>query len=849
MAWSGLKDLMQGGKDGVKNTLDSFKEDAETVKNKAVDQITSKISSTMQNMGKQLKLKVDISAMLSKFNSLGNILDKLPFGIGSKLNSLLTGFINSQISTLKRAASETAKSAYKAMKHMVTASINRLVDTVMSHLSMSDEMYLAGIKPLYKMGSNISYKNNYARNLAIKMDYSKTLEWIDGKIGIVYGIIDSKPKSNATQLLSTVSGKSCIKIFKYVFDKLKSENKIVVSNIKNYEAQIRTQENLIKASNSNIEIYNEEYTKEETTEIRRGELEVIIELERLQIKEYEKVKSELKNDKKVWDNYDYQYRKLLAQQFKKLLTYSVGNFNTDTVREYVDRFEIKPAWFGDYDPDFNGAFKFTKTDVDVMAPFYTGKGFNRNIKEELGDTRLVQTSKIPKYITLKNIYMKYIYILLNSVNIYGLDNQLSSQVLYERLCYNTMDFLTQLADEALGTMIEDGLGRLGIDVLLAIESAIYDYSVTFEDLMKTPTQKKYVQLQSYTQEMPVPLIPFEETEPDYSIIDPTKNKLTANELKNILQYYLKQLSKSDKYLPLFELYKLFKSYYDRNDDNSIFYGNFIVTYFSLSGLEADFDAMEYFGNLETNVIINTYITSLDNIYYKHYQDMFEVPEDSEILNECNTIFQTNYLYLKELAIDRMVNNMTNAEVYSNLLLIYTTLGEYATKTTIKRDETVELLKFLRKHYTENAYTINFYIQVYLNGLDDITRRKRLKDILKDLDNELLNNEVFKTLKETLFNKLLLSIYPSYSLIVQIENASDIDINDQETIKQVEDNYKDYFLTQAYYRDFDNKVWQILTESLGEDLEKSFDTFQPPEYLNYVVFYNTDNEEVEETETV
>lgn len=190
MAWNGFKDVFQG----TKNTLDSFKEDAESVKNQAVDKITNKISSAMQDMGKQLKLKVDISAMLSKFNSLGNILNKLPFGIGSKLNSLLTGFINSQISTLKRAASETAASAYKAMKHMVTASINRLADTVMSHLSMSDEMYLAGIKPLYKMGSNLSYKNNYARSLAIKMDYSKTLEWIDGKIGMSYGIIDSKPK-------------------------------------------------------------------------------------------------------------------------------------------------------------------------------------------------------------------------------------------------------------------------------------------------------------------------------------------------------------------------------------------------------------------------------------------------------------------------------------------------------------------------------------------------------------------------------------------------------------------------------------------------------------------------------
>lgn len=823
----------------VKNVLDSFQEEAEKKKNQAVDQVTSKLSETMMDVGQKLKNKLNLGGLLAKFNSLMDLLNNLPFG--SKLSALLKNFINSQISSLKRLASETAASTFRALKHMATAAINRLVDTAMSHLALTDEMYLIGIKALYAIGSNVSYKNNYARQTAIKMDFAKTLEWIDDKIGMRYSLIESKPSSNASSVLSTVSGKSCINIWKYVFDILKAENQVVVSNVKNFEAQIKTQKNLIKGCEAAIEACDEEFTKEETTETRRDELTVMIALERKNIQLINDTIKSLEKEKRTWDNYDYKYRKLLAQQFKKLLTYSVGNFNTDKVREYIYDYNIKPAWFGDYDPDFNGAFKFTKGDVDTMAPFYKGAGFNKNIREELGDTRLVQTSKLPKYITLRNIYLKYIYILMNSVNIYGRDNQLSSQVLYERLCYNTMDFLTQLADEALGMLIEDGLGRLGIDVLLGIESAIYDYTKTFEGTMKTPTQKKYIQLMSYSQEMPVPLVPIEDSSPDYSDLNPTTNKLTPSELKNVLQYYLKQISKKDKYLPYYELFKLVKEKYDLNNDNSVFYQKYIVTYFSLTGCDPSFDSVEFFGNIDPSIIVTSYITVMDHIYYKKYQKSFNVTDDSEIIIELNEIFKKNFEYLKNFAIEQMVNNMTDAEVYSNLLYIYITLGEYATKPGVSRELNAEILKFLRKHYTEAAYTLSFYIQAYLSGLDLLTRRVKLKEILKDLEEQLVNNELFKWLKENtdVINKVLITIYPSYSLIIKIEQGADIDINDKDTINRIEEEYQDYFLSKVMYKDFDNKVWQLLTETLGENLDHSIEDIKPPKYLDYVVFYNTD----------
>lgn len=821
--------------ESVKNALDSFREEAETIKSKKTNELTKELEEQMKETGSKLK-----NRFAPWMDGLTDLLDKMgdiPFK--DKLSKMATDFLNSQISNLIKLASETMVSGWEALKHIVTATVDRVLDTVISHLSITDEMYLLGIQPLYAMGSNLSYSSDYARNTAIKMDFPKTLEWIDKQLGVSYGLIDNIQRGKTNSTLSAATSKSCIKIFDYVFSNLKKENDVVLSNIKSYEYQIKSKKGDIKTCEEMKNVYNEEYTRSDTTDVRREELEVLIGIQDKSIQEIEKQIKDIESEKKVWDNYNFNYRQLLAQHFKKLLVYSVGNFDTDKVNEYVKKYNIIPAWFGDYDPEFNGKFKFTQMDVNSMAPFYTGDGFNKQIKNDLGDTRLVQTSKLPTYIILKNVYLKKIYILLNSVNIYGRNNQLSSEVLYERLKYPTMDFLSQLADEALGYMIDDGLGRLGIDVLLKIESAIYDYTKSIEGTMIPPTQKKYFQRMSYFDEIPVPLIPYESPDDinNPNLSNPTTNQLRSSELRSMLLYYLNQLNKDLKYKPLFDLYTRIKEKYSSNSGvKQEFYKQYLNKFFALNATDPSFEGEEFFKKLDETYIMNTYTTIMDNIYYKRYKDQFGIIDDStNIPSEMNQIFLDNYTYLKEFSINNMVSKMTNDEIYSNLLFIYNILGEKAVHYNTKNEISVELLKFIRKHYTENAYTPTFYIQKYLDSLSVEERKNKLIDILKDLDKQMMDNSIFINLKSEVINNIYLQIYPTYGGVIKIEEGVDIDIDDPKIKNEIEKDYKDYWLIKSLIRDFDNKNWLETFKTPIDDLNNT--NFKPDEALNYVVFFN------------
>ena len=821
----------------IKNSLDAFREESEKTKNKTVDQTTTQLRDKMLETGNQLKNK--FMPWLSNLQNMLKMLGDLPFL--DKLRKLLENFLNSQISGLINKMTETMQSGWAAIKHLATASIERLIDTVVSHLSVPDEVYLAGIKPLYAIGSNLSYKSDYARNIAIKMDFVKTLKWIDGKLGIKYGLIDSTEKSKTNSTLSNTCSGSCVLIFDYIFEQLKAENNIVLSNLKSYEAQIKSKNADIETINALIDSYNDEYGLKETTEIRREEINVLIGLEKINIKNIEKEISELNKAKKIWDNYDFDYKQTLAKYFKNLMVYSVGNLNADKIRDYTQKYNIIPAWFGDYDPLFNGKFKFTSNEVNIMAPFYNGNGFNKQIKSDLGDTRLVKTSKLPKYITLRNVFLKKIYILMNSINIYGTGNQLSSQVLYERLSYNTMDFFTQLADEALGYMIDDGLGKLAIDTLLNIESAIYDYTKKMERAMTPPTQKEYFQRMSYLEDIPVPIIPYDDEElgKDPNLLDPTNNKLSPNELKNLIHYYLRILKVENKYKPLNDLYNKFKDMYENsgnNEEKKIFYQKFILSYFSIMGLEPKFIYENYAKTLNFDYIRNSYTSIMDLIYYKKYKNIFGFVDDStNIPSEMNEIFINNYRYLRHIAIDDMVDSMSEVDIYSNLLLVYNVLGEFAIRSSTDNATREELLNFIRKHYTIEAYTTNFKIQIYLNMLSATDRSDKLKEVLKDLDEQCISNEIFKKLKSLLINAILLQIYPSYGAIIKIEEGSDIDINDSKVKSEIESEYEEYWKVRKLIKDFDNKLWTDTMIAFGEDLNDT--EFKPDKKLDYVVYFN------------
>ena len=126
-------------------------------------------------------------------------------------------------------------------------------------------------------------------------------------------------------------------------------------------------------------------------------------------------------------------------------------------------------------------------------------------------------------------------------------------------------------------------------------------------------------------------------------------------------------------------------------------------------------------------------------------------------------------------------------------------------------------------------------------MDNAKRRKLLKHIIKELDYNISNDDKWAGLKD-IFDKIFTQIFPDYSIIIKVEEGTDIDIDDEDIIHDIENDYKNPNLID-YIRDFDNKIWQVDTKSPGDD--KTTDVFIPDKYLDYVIFYNPNIENTAE----
>lgn len=824
------------GKDGqsAETAMMSYVEEAESKKNQKIDEITTELSSTVKSYGEKLKNKFNFGGVLSKLQNALDKLGNLPFG--DKLKALAKSFLSSQLSKFKKLAEESAASAWRAAKAMAKSMVDKVLNMVLTRIYLPDIVYLMTIQSLYKIGSNLEYNDNYARKKALAADYVLSVAWIDETIGLSYSLI-SNPSRTKSEINKTTKG-SCVKIFDYMLEYLYYENKTVLRNIKSYEYQIKLLKNDIKTHESVIDALEEEYSKEKTTEDRREELKVLIKLEEQSIKSIEDDIKNIEEEKQVWDDYDYSYKNTLASSFKSLIVNSVGNLTKDLLAEYIHKYNVKPAWFGDYDPDFNGRYKFTASDVNYMAPFYNESGFIKNVQSDLGDTRLVKTSKLPKYITLRNIYLKYIYVLMNSTNIYGYGNQLSSQVLYERLCYNTMDFLSQQVDKFLGEMIEDGLGKAAIDTLNAIERAIYEYTLLVEKSFNDPLGTDYMQLMSYGQQIPAPLTPnsvTSSTPDDLAFV----SKLTNEEMEKALKYYFRYTKSSSHPLLLKQLFTDVKKYYD-DETNEVLksfwyeFGNYYFGNKSLTDLEID--------NIDTyssNYIMLVYTNCLLEIYTEDYKNNVGNIEDyTEIDKKTKELFDKHFKILKNQFYNDVIIDMTDGEVYQHLVFIYNVLGDYGVKNIKYKDF---IFTFIRKHYTNDAYTPSFYIEKYLESLDITGRKTKLITIMQDLDTSVTENpEIYKVIKSATVDKILIAMLPEFAFIVDIDKAKDFDINDPDIKKEIEEDYRNNQLLgnfQVWIKDFDIEPLDPDQDGIYEiDIDKIYNVINNDN--NRIIFYNT-----------
>lgn len=820
-------------KQSAETAMMSYVEEAEKKKNQKIDEITKELSTTVKSYGEKLKNKFNYGGVLSKLqNALGK-LGNLPFG--DKLKALAKSFLSSQLNKFKKLAEESAAAAWRATKAMAKSIVDKVLNMVLTRIYLPDAVYLLSIQALYKIGSNLEYNNNYARSKAFAADYVLSIAWIDDTIGLSYSLI-ANPSKTTSELNKAARG-SCVKIFDYILEYLLYENKTVLRNIRSHEYEIKLLESDVKTHESVIEALEEEHSKEATTDDRRDEIEVLITIEKNEIKNIEKQIEAEKKEKKTWDDYDYKYRTTLASSFKALIVNSVGNLTKDLISEYLYKYNVKPAWFGDYDPDFNGRYKFTSSDVNYMAPFYNESGFISNVQSSLGDTRLVKTSKLPKYIVLRNIYLKYIYVLMNSVNIYGTGNQLSSQVLYERLCYNTMDFLSQQVDKFLGEMIEDGLGKMAIDTLNKIERAIYDYTVLVEKSFNDPLGTDYMQLMSYGQQIPAPLVP-NSTQSDTP--SDLTSKLSDEEMEKALKYYFRYVKSGNHPSLLKQLFLDLRNKYETENDEKLkyFWYEFTNYYFGdKSVTDLDVDNIDTYSS---NYMMIVYTNCLLEMYTEEYKENIGLLDDyTEIDKVITELFNKHYKILKNQFYTDIISDLSDGQIYQYLILIYNILGDYGSKNV---KYSLFIFTFLRKHYTNDAYTPSFYIEKYLDSLSDSDKRTKLIEILQDLDTSVTDNpEIYKAIKKNTVDKILIAILPEFGYIVEIDNAKDFDINDQDIKDRIEEEYRNNQLLgnfKVWIKDFDIETLGPNKDGVYElDIDKIYNVVNGDN--NRIIFYNTE----------
>lgn len=822
---------------GATSAMMSYKESSEKKKNVKINELTKDLSTTVKSYGEKLKGKFNYGGVLSKLNSALDKLGNIPFG--DKLKALAKNFLSSQLSKFKKLAEESAAAAWRAAKAMAKSIVDKVLNMVLTRIYLPDVVYLMTIQGLYKVGSNLEYNDNYARKKALAADYVLSVAWIDETIGLSYSLIGNP--SRTTSEINKAARGSCVKIFDYMLEYLLFENKTVLRNIRSYAYDIKLLENDIKTHESVITALENEHSKKITTQTRREEIEVLIEVEKNTIKEIKTKIKAVEKEKKVWDDLDYQYRTTLASSFKNLIVNSVGNLTKDLLAEYIYKYNVKPAWFGDYDPDFNGRYKFNSSDVNYMAPFYNESGFIQDVQQKLGDTRLVKTSKLPKYIVLRNIFLKYIYVLMNSTNIYGRGNQLSSQVLYERLCYNTMDFLSQQVDKFLGTMIEDGLGKFAIDTLNAIERAIYDYTVLVEKSFNDPLGTDYMQLMSYGQQIPAPLVP---NSTQSSVNQPdditSTKKLTNEEMEKALKYYFRYTKSSNHPVLMKSLFTDLKNKYasENNETLKSFWYLFTNYYFgNKSVTDLDIDNIDTYSS---GYIMLVYTNCLYEMYTGDYKDnVGSLSDYTEIDKEIKKLFEKHFKALKDQFYHDIVSDLTDGQIYQYHILIYNILGEYGVKNV---KYSLFLFTFLRKHYTQEAYTPPFYIEKYLDSLSSEEKKNKLVKVLQDLDTSLVENpEIYKVIKKETIDKILIAILPEFGYIIDIDKAKDFDINDPSIKDQIEEDYRNNLLLgsfQVWIKDFDIEPLDPDGDGVYElDIDKIYNVVNADN--NRIIFYNAE----------
>lgn len=863
--------------EGSSSVMDSYEKKPDDDINKAADEGIQQISDYVQKVGADKKFSFSLDSLknlgLDKLDSFSDLKGKFDAaGFADKIGNKLKGLINGKLNFLKQAAQDSAKELLYIGKDFITNLIQQQIDMIVSRIYIPDELIRTQLQAADVAGSNIRIYDDWIRSYMISIDYVKTVEWIDDRYGLGYSWSENKGRIKSD--LNVASKNSCLKIIKYMMDYVRVERNQLESKIANVERWLETYD-LDKLESERLQLVEEIEQIEDLTS--RKELEKELDLILYKIEHSKKKREEdpnmekqLKKDKKTL----IEIKKFQAKIFKQMIVYSYGNLNLDEMKYFVNRFGLKPANFGEQDEDFNSEFSFNDRDIDKMAPFFkehkqytatnytkdtinnrygsqttkgtldtskNSQGAMKNLQDSLGDTRLVQTSKIPKYIVPRNVYIKQIYAYIAEQRLFGAD-RLTHTALYERLKYPTMDMFTSALDDAAKNFFNTGLGKAAVDTLLYIEYMAYNLVNKQKQYFNNPKKTVYAQLSSYGQNLPAPIYDDDDLSsfvdrnnrnPSTALDGTEKDKLTRRQLVYDLMVYYFENIRSSEYRKIFKVVfeKLYNLFNTLSDDKKEITRDLIIKYFAPSIQdEKTFDKDKFVNNVRLETVIPkmvNYIADCDvRKYEENYNEINSDTFDSYYKDNLKPVLTESISYIENYFYDEVVKYaMTEEKVFENLLYSYTFLGKqsvYITNATEKKNYN----DLLKEWFSENAYTLKFDSKAFFKNKPASERATLLITILKKLRSEYGLKNYSEYIRNDVFKAILDNILPIFKVSLGIEEK-DYDIDDEKFRQMIYDKIMEGYNFTIYIKDFDNKLVGINYESPIEDLDKFYDYEQLP----------------------
>ena len=704
-------------------------------------------------------------------------------GLLDQFGNKLNSYLQSKINDVKRLAKDTVRAAINTAKDFAYNLAKKGIDMIASRLYLPEEVYLAHIIPYYYTGQDLRYNNDAVRKIILTKDMPKTLKWINQRIGVSYTV--DQPNQASSDLYTLVRH-SAIESIDYVLGDIKNEVDMLTTIRDTYE----------KGSS--------EYTR--------------------------------------YNNNVIKGKKFICKWFKEMLVYSVGNLNIPRLEKFINKYNISPRMLGTTDEEYYQSFKINSSDIDIIAPFWERNEYGYSF---IKDHDLINKGKLPKYIVLRNIYFKYIYVYLVDKGIFP-KKTMYNIPLYERLCYPTMDALTEALDNALKNVggLTDFFNR----------DKIYTYTMQVKDTLKDPMNVVYAQLVSYGQVLPAPSLdetgsfipppsstsgnnsgdsywrPDKKPKPGNNLDDESFDSLTEDEkidfIGSLFSYYFKFIEVNEHYKVLKPLFDdIEKGYKDKSDDKkSYVYYKLLITYITPLYGTSDFDYDLYWQNVIATSVKEKYVKLMIDIRLNASLDKYYSDASEKVKKEFLDLFIKHYKFLKETMYKSVVSQYSQLEVFEMLVFANTVFKNEAPKYLAEDPNGQYRREVINKweEFFPNAYQDpSFDIRNYLKTLNDTNRRTKVLEIIQYCDLTLTNIYYPKTMLKNIHEKILIEFLPAYEYIINATGSKDINIDDPSIRDLIREQIEYDKSNWTILIDFDNKIVTEETVYEYDDLNQTY----------------------------